>query len=307
MIMDKSSIWVSLNGEILEGKKAKISIFDRGFLFGDSVYEVTRSYQGVFYLFDEHLDRLENSAHMIAMSLDWSRERFKEEIIKLVDTVKDKFPESTDFYIRIIVTRGEGEIHLDPAMSEGNQVVMILKPFGGNPAEWWAKGVSLKISSVLRNHPKALHPNAKSGNYLNNILALREAKKEDFFDAVLLDSMGRVTESTTSNIWIVKDGILKTPPLDVGILRGITREKVIEYASRLGVPCEETHLFKEDLLSAEECFLTSSTKEILPVAYVDNHDMSSSCPGVVASSLQKAYSEGVQEFCAKKKQEGQII
>jgi len=191
---------VNINGDLFPPSDAKISIFDRGFLFGDSVYEVTRSYDGVIFLLEEHLNRLWNSARLLSMTIPWSKEQLKDEIKKAIKHLKLK-----NVYIRLIVTRGEGEINLDPQASHNHNFIIIVKEQKDNPSWWYDDGVSLHIPDVMRNPQKALDPNIKSGNYLNNVMALIKAKEKNAFDAVMLNKDGMITEGSVSNIWMIKN------------------------------------------------------------------------------------------------------
>ncbi len=269
---------ISINGQICSQEDAKVSVFDRGFLYGDSVYEVTEVRNGKIGFLKEHLARLENSALKMHMILQNTHKEF-EDLIKEVSTKLHEAGHER-CYIRVIVTRGEGEITLDPKAAQKQNVIIIGKELAENPTSWYDDGVEVIISSTLRNPVKSMDPNIKSGNYLNNILAYNEAREAGYFDAVMLNQDGNVTECTTSNIWIVKDGVFKTPPIAAGLLKGITRENVIKILAAHKIPFEEANISGSELKDADECFLTSSTKYLVPIVKVDHSSIGNGKPGV---------------------------
>lgn len=256
---------VNINGEIVNAKEAKISIFDRGFLYGDSIYEVTYAKDYSLLFFEEHLDRLEKSAKLINMHLFTSREEIKQEALKTLKASQIK-----DAYMRIIVTRGETEITLDPNASYKNNLVIIVKKKPAYPERLYKQGINLAIVSILRNDKMATDPNAKSGNYLNNVMAIAEAKKLGADDALMINKDGQVTEGTTFNIWMFKNGYWVTPPSASGLLEGITRKRVLEICQEYHYPLKVENFSTEELLSAEEVFITSSTRSIMPVHKIND-------------------------------------
>ncbi len=285
---------VNINGTLLKGDEAKISVFDRGFLLGDSVYEVTRTYESIPFLLKEHLDRLWRSAEQISLPISYSPEQIKVEIDKCIKELA-----IPNIYLRIIITRGSGEIGLDPDLSPTNNLVIIAKEQLEYPKWWYEQGVSFVVANTLRNPKNSLDPNIKSGNYLNNVMAYMEAKKLGAFDAIMLNQEGHVTEGTTSNIWIVKNNILKTPPPKAGLLMGITRHKLIELAKNNKINIKEENFDVDELLNAEEAFLTSSTKEIVPITKINNKEIGNGMPGKVTNQLRKIYSDFVKEDLSK--------
>ena len=256
---------ININGKIVDAKDAKVSIFDRGFLYGDSIYEVTYSKDYSLSFFDEHLDRLEKSAHLIKMKLFTSRAEIKEEALKTLRKSKIK-----NAYIRIILTRGETELTLDPNSSFKNNLVIIVKSKPKYPERFYNPGVNLAIVSILRNDKLATDPNAKSGNYLNNVMAIDEARKSGADDALMINKDGQITEGTTFNIWMYKSGHWITPPSTSGLLEGITRKKVIQICTAQNIPFKVENFSTEDLLTAEEVFITSSTRSIMPVHRIND-------------------------------------
>ena len=280
---------VFINGEITSPQQAKISVFDRGFLFGDSVYEVTRSYNGTLAFIDEHLDRLTRSAEQIALSIPYSKVELKQLIEELMIKISSK-----DNYVRIILTRGEGKIGLDPGNAGKANLIIIMSALPKNPEWWYREGVKFIISTVMRNDPKSLDPNIKSGNYLNNVLAMIEAKKQDAFDAFMLNRSGLVTEGTTNNVWIVKNKKITTPPLSDGILAGITRTTLLSLLKESDLKFEEESISVERLKDADEVFITSSTKEVVPVTQIDGTNVGAGKPGEIFQEVRKIYSAYIQ-------------
>ncbi|MCB9062240.1 MAG: aminotransferase class IV [Halobacteriovoraceae bacterium] len=270
--------------DLRKGEDAKISVFDRGLLFGDSVYEVTRTYRKIPFLFEEHLDRLWRSAEQIYMPIQYSRQEIYDECQKLIDSFDNQ-----EVYLRIMVTRGEGAIGLDPDLAGTNNLIIFARIQEENPKWWYEKGVNMAITDIIRNPKKATDPNIKSGNYLNNMLAYIKAKKKGAFDAIMLNNEGLVTEGTTSNIWMVKQGKLFTPPVGVGILEGITRKKVLEICKENKIEAIEKNFHKDELIAADEAFLTSSTKEIVPITQVDAVNIKDGVPGKLTMRLMDLY------------------
>ena len=277
---------VNINGDILETQDAKISVFDRGFLFGDSVYEVTRTYGRKIFLWPEHWARMQYSARRIGMELPVTGEQLLRETLKLLE----KF-DVDDAYIRWVVSRGEGEIGLDPALAGQGNFVIFVRPLTENPQWWYQKGVSLLISGVHRNAIEALDPNIKSGNYLNNMMAIKEARERGFFDAIMLNSQGVITEGTTFNFWLVEGQSVLTPPMESGILRGITREKLLEIIAESDLQLREEFLRPEQAYGASECFITSSTKELVPVVQLDDQKIGRGAPGPVYQQLHQRFQQ----------------
>lgn len=262
---------VNINGVITSPEQANISVFDRGFLYGDSIYEVTYSEDSCLIFFHDHLERLYNSAAILGMSIFLSRDNIISESIKTLKASK-----LTRAYIRIIITRGETEIGLDPSNSFKNNLIIIVKPQPIYPETQYEHGLKLLLSNVVRNNRMALDPNAKSGNYLNNVLAIKEAKNQGFDDAIMLNNNGKITEGTSFNIWAVKNNIVYTPPVSSGLLRGITREKTIDVANKNSITLDHSELDADFIFNADEVFITSSTKGIMPVSQISEHKFGSS-------------------------------
>ncbi len=285
------NIIINMNGEIFTNQDAKISVLDRGFLYGDSVYEVIRTYNGIPFLLDDHLKRLWHSASKIGLHIDLTPEQITQEINKTLAELEDE-----NAYIRVVITRGEGPITLDPTTSEKNNVVVIVKPLPENPKQWYEKGVSVIIANVLRVDRLAVDPNIKSGNYLNNIMAVREAKNQGAFDAIMLNNEGYVTEGSTHNIWMIKNNTVFTPPLKAGILEGITRKAVLLLASQNKIAVEQRNITPDELINADEAFLTATTKEIVPITEIDNSYVKDGRPGHLTRKLMVIYKNYIKQL-----------
>lgn len=275
---------VNLDGALVAPEQAVISVFDRGFLYGDSVYEVVRTYGGVAFELDAHLQRLENSAELIGLALPWPRERIAGETRRTIEASGN-----AEAYARVIVTRGAGEIGLDPGLARDGRVIIIAKELVVPPPETYESGVRVALVGVRRNLREAIDPAAKTGNYLNNVLAMRQARECEAFEALMLDRDGRVTEATTANVFVVHGGELSTPPLAVGILEGVTRRVVLELARGLGILAREAELWPAQLLAADEVFITGTTRELVPVVAVCEggieHRIGAGRPGPITQRL----------------------
>lgn len=286
---------INVNGQILNPDEAKVSVFDRGFLYGDSLYEVVRSYHGEFFLIDEHLKRLEKSADLCRMSLGQSPSVYKNEIYRTFQIFRTQPQnEKVEAYARIIVSRGVGRIGFDlSCLLSTTQYVIIVQPIETPTPDQYKKGTHLRVVERLRNDRRALDPAMKSGNYLNSVLAYLEAGSEDFSDALMCNSEDHITEGTTFNIFYVKRGIVATPPIDVGILDGITRRRVLQQANALSIPTREVRFPKERLYEADEVFLTSSIKEVFAVTRIDRRKVGSGSPGPITRKLHDAYRKSI--------------
>lgn len=255
---------VAINGEVFKPQDAKISVFDRGFLFGDAIYEVTRSYNRIFFQIEPHIERLYKSAQSIGMDLGKTQAQMIEHIYNIYKKV-----DCDDVYMRIQVSRGDGPIGMSPTLVERPNEVIIIYPFVQIDKKYYEEGAKIYVTDRLRNTKKALDPNIKSGNYLNNVLAYSEGEKVGAMETFMVNSQGFITEGTTSNIFMIKGNTLITPPRSFDILVGITRGIVIELAQNLGYQVEEKGFDLAALQGADEVFLTSSTREIVPIREVN--------------------------------------
>jgi len=271
------NLLVNVNGEI--APTASIPVLDRGFLYGDSVYEVVRTFNGKPFALQEHLDRLRQSAAYCYLEVPWSDAQIGEEVDKTL-----RQADLTEAYIRIVVTRGaEPEISLQPGPEIQPSLIIIVKAITPEPA-LNPKGTHLCLLSRLRNDQQALSPAAKTGNYLNNILAQIEATHQGADDALMLNARGELTEATTSNLWLVEKGVVRTPAVETGILHGITRYFLLQILREHQIPHEEAVLKPESLWTAEEGFLSSSVRLIMPIAKIDDYRLPQ-CPGKLTQFL----------------------
>lgn len=282
------SVMVNINGRLLDQEHAVISVFDHGFLYGEGIYEVLRTYDGVPFLFDRHMRRLRNSGAMLRLELPVSDAEVERRFLETVSAA-GLGTDGREAYIRILVTRGVGEISYDPAPCQEPSIVIITKPHVDAPASAYTDGVMVSLVGVLRNHPGTVNPLIKSNNLLNNALGNQEALRKGAFEAVMRNYRGEIAECSQSNIFIVKGGVALTPPTDAGLLVGITREFLFEVAKEIGVPMREQVLQEADIFGADECFLTSTTRELVPIVRVDQHVIGSGKPGTVTSTLLEAF------------------
>jgi branched-chain amino acid aminotransferase len=288
---------VNVDGDLLAPGEAKVSVFDRGFLYGDSVYEVVRTYGGRPFELDAHLARLAHSADRIALQLRWTARRTAEEVHRTLVAARGGDPPDLDAapwnlgerYVRIVMTRGAGEIGLDPALAVDPRAIVIVQPLRGPPVRAYEEGVKVALAGLRRASPRAVDPTAKTGAHLSHVLAVREARAAGAHEALLLDDGGFVTEGSSSNVFAVRHGRLATPPLAAGILEGVTRGVVLRLARRLGVEVDEVALRPEDLEGAEEAFITSTVREIVPVVRIGERTVGAGRPGPVTRRLHGAF------------------
>ena len=292
-------MYVYLNGKIVPSKEAVVSVFDHGFLYGDGVYETLRVYDGVIFELEEHLQRLFRSAILIGLNIPLEINALKVSIYEtlIANTLRNA-------YIRLTVSRGRGDIGLDPDLCAEPTIVIIVQEFKEYPKAFYGKGINLIIAETRRNLKEALDPRIKSLNFLNNILAKIEAKKRGVYEALMLNIYGKLTEGTISNLFFYKDSILCTPSLDCGILDGITRGLVIDLAKREDLRVKEGKFRIKDLYSAEEVFLTNTTMEVMPVSKIDDQKYA---VGGIAKLLRKAYRQEVKAYVSNTKAQGPSI
>ena len=263
----RHNAYININGIIYPPEDAKISVFDRGFLFGDSIYEVTHSQSNHLYFLDEHISRLFESAKIISLKMDKSKNEIISEIIKTIRISNYK-----NNYIRVIITRGEGPLNLDPTVELKNNMIIIVKEFIPPKRELYINGINLLVPSILRNSSKSTNPEAKTGNYLNNIMAINEAKKIGFDDALMINEAQEITEGSTFNIFFFKKNILYTPHSQSGLLRGITRAKIIEVCHQNNINLIETNIDKNFIKDIDEAIICSSTRGVMPVSTIKLDD-----------------------------------
>jgi branched-chain amino acid aminotransferase len=282
------TILVSIDGRIVPPEEAKIPVFDRGFLYGDSIYEVIRTHFGVPFALEEHLERLGSSARLLGIELPLDARCIRTEIQTLLSRAQH-----AESYIRIIVTRGEGEIDLDPGAARTPHTVIIMQPLRPLDPRMVEHGVSVLLVPWGRSPSGAVPDGSKTGNYLANLMALGRARREGHQEAILLNAQGHVAEGASSNVFTIRSGIVATPSLSTGILAGITRSIVIDELGDLGLEARETTLTPGDLYDADEVFLTSTLRDVLPVVRVDDRTIGSGRPGRESIRIRTAYLDHV--------------
>ena len=275
-----SSQWIYLGGEFVNKNEAVVSVYDHGFLYGDGVFEGIRTYEGNIFKLDEHLDRLYDSAKSIMLHIPYEKEEL-EAII--AETVRKNKLETA--YIRVVVSRGAGNLGLDPASCSNPRVVVIAEALALFPKELYERGVRLASVSSRRNRPDVLPPQVKSLNYLNNILVKMEANQAGVDEALMLNDQGYVTEGSADNIFIVKKGTIYTPPTYLGALEGITRNAIMDLAEEEGYTVKEQPFTRHDVYVADEVFLTGTAAEVIAVVEVDQRKVGDGSPGVVTNHL----------------------
>ena len=284
------SLKVNIGGKYFEKADAKISVYDHGLLYGDGIFEGIRSYSGHVFRLAEHVDRLYDSAKAIHLTIPISREAMEQVVL---DTLA--INNLTDAYIRLIVTRGSGSLGLDPRKTTDPQIICITDSISLYPAELYEHGLKIITAGTMRNHPAALNPRIKSLNYLNSILAKIEATNAGCLEALMLNHKGEVGECTGDNIFIIRGGELHTPSVDSGILEGITRDAVMEIARTAGIRVVERTMDRHDIYTADECFLTGTAAEVIPVVECDGRPIGDGKPGPITKDLLTRFHRLVRE------------
>ena len=280
---------VFINGKFVAKEKAMVSVFDHGLLYGDGVFEGIRAYNGRVFKLNEHVDRLFYSAKAILLKLPMSPKAICEAVLETC-----RRNGLRDGYIRLVVTRGAGTLGLDPNRCKNPQVIIIADRIQLYPKAFYEKGLKIVTVPTTRNHPNAVNPAIKSLNYLNNILAKIEASNAGCVEAIMLNHEGFVAECTGVNIFILKHGRVLTPPFAAGALQGITRGVAIELAGELGIEVAEPNLTRYDLYNADECFITGTAAEVVPVVKIDGRLIGNGRPGRKTVKFIKAYADLTQ-------------
>ena len=276
---------IYLNKELVDKKDAKVSVFDHGYLYGDGVFEGIRVYGKLIFKLKEHIDRLYESAHTLMLKIPMTKAEMTKAVIKTLQANKLK-----DAYIRLIVSRGEGDLGLDPRKcKDKGTVVIIADKINLYPKELYQKGMSIITVPTLRNVPEALNAQIKSLNYLNNILAKIEATNRGYQEALMLNNFGFVAECTGDNIFLIRDGKLITPPSSMGILKGVTRDSVIAMAKKMKIAVCEDIFTRHEIYNSDECFLTGTAAEIIPVVKVDERLIGSGKPGGITKRIMTEF------------------
>jgi branched-chain amino acid aminotransferase len=277
-----TKVWI--NGKLFDKADAKVSVYDHGLLYGDGVFEGLRIYNGKVFRLKEHIDRLYESARHIWLEVPLAREQLTDAVVSTVQANNKK-----DGYIRLVVTRGAGSLGLDPRKTAEPQIIIIVDDITMYPPELYENGMEIVTAATIRNHPNALNPRIKSLNYLNNIMAKIEAIRAGCHEAIMLNPNGEIAECTGDNIFLVKRGVLRTPPIYAGILEGVTRNAVIELAKTANIVVQEITLTRHDVYAADECFLTGTAAEVIPITKCDGRTIGTGKPGPITRQLRERF------------------
>ena len=277
-------IW--LDGKLLDQADAKVSVFDHGLLYGDGVFEGIRVYDGRIFELEAHLRRLYESAKLIRLEISLDKTELVAAITKTVEANG-----VIDGYIRLVVTRGIGDLGLNPFLCKKSTLIIIADKIQPYPEELYETGMKIISAETLRNHPLSIPPQLKSLNYINNIIAKIEALDNDVPEAIMYNHAGYVAEATVDNVFIVTDGVICTPPLDAGVLEGITRNLVINLATQEDIEVLEKNLKRSDLYACDELFLTGTAAEVIGIVEIDGRTIGDGKPGPVTKRLRAKFFE----------------
>lgn len=295
--MEHDYIQANTGGRLHDAREPSVAPLNRGFLYGDAIYEVWRTYFGVLFAWEEHWERLTSSAAALELKLPWSKEEIFEQIRRTTAELEARGDSSGEVYVRLQITRGGGPIGLDPSLADRPDYVILVRRNQDLTADQLHNGLCLSVArEFCRNDRRTLDPSWKTGNYLNNLLCLREARARGADEAVIMNLAGEITEAAVSNIYFVHDGAVVTPAMDSGLLGGITRRLLIQrVAAEAGVEVREARLTTSALVEMQECFLSSTTKDVAPVASIDGQrfDVSS---GSVGRRLKMAFAEYARDY-----------
>jgi branched-chain amino acid aminotransferase len=276
---------VYVNGRIAPAAEAVIPVYDHGFLYGEGIYETLRTYEGVPFLYDRHVARLRASAAHLALDVPFTDEALLDAIHQTVAAAGDM----DEAYIRVLLTRGVGELTYDLRSTPAPSLVIIVKPLDETPARMWTDGITISLVSILRNHPGSVNPIIKSNNLLNNALAMQEANRRGGEEGLMCNYRGELSECSQSNFFLVRGGVALTPRTQAGLLEGITRAFLFDVGRDVGVEVKDGTLRPEDLLTADEAFITSTTRELSPVTRIDDRKVGDGRPGPVTIELLEGY------------------
>ncbi|MEM6911268.1 MAG: branched-chain-amino-acid transaminase [Verrucomicrobiota bacterium] len=277
---------VYVDGEFYEKEEAKLSVFDHGLLYGDGIFEGIRFYNGRVFQLEAHIDRLFDSAKAIVLKMPWTKADLVEATL---ETIRQNALQ--DGYVRLVITRGEGGLGLNPYLCPKPSIFIIAASIQLYPEECYTNGLTVATCATRRNTPGALSPAVKSLNYLNNVLAKIEALNANAQEGLMLNEQGYVAECTGDNIFIVREGVVLTPPVSQGSLRGITRQAILEIVAELGIKLREEVLTRYDIFTADECFLTGTAAEALPVVKLDAREIGDGKPGPITWQCIEAFRE----------------
>jgi branched-chain amino acid aminotransferase len=286
---------VYVNGTITPADKAVVPVYDHGFLYGEGVYETLRTYNRVPFLFEQHCRRLRASARHIALDVPFSDLELRRSVDGTVAAAGDVH----EAYIRVLLTRGVGELTYDLAATPTPSLVIIVKPFDEPPPRVFDEGIRISLVSILRNHPGSVNPIIKSNNLLNNALAMQEAHRRGAEEGLMCNYRGELSECSQSNFFMVRDGVALTPASEAGLLEGITRDFIFDVGDAVGVPVKKTTLFPADLETAQEAFITGSTRELSPVVRIDDRAIGDGRPGPITRTLLEGFRRLARELTAR--------
>ena len=286
---------VNVNGNISDAARAVVPVFDHGFLYGEGIYETLRTYNQVPFLLERHLQRLRASAAAINLEVPLT----DDEIVARIDATCAAVSAGGERYIRLMVTRGAGDLSYDPRVCGPPTMIVLVKPFAPTPDAVRERGIAIVVSPVIRNHPAAIDPRIKSNNLLNNALAMQDALRRGAAEALMRNHRGEFSECSQSNFFLVRGGAVLTPPPEAGLLEGVTRDFVLEMAREAGVPARHAVLRDADLAAADEIFITSTTREVLAVTAVDGRPVGPGTPGPVTRTLTARFRARAAELVAR--------
>ena len=292
---------VYVNGTITPADQAVIPVYDHGFVYGEGVYETLRTYNRIPFLYDRHMRRLRASAAALQLDVPFDDDTLR---VWIEDTmaVARRLPDSLgEAYIRILLTRGVGELSYDLKATPAPSLIIIVKPFDEPPARVFDEGIKIALVSVLRNHPGSVNPIIKSNNLLNNAIAMQEAHRKSGEEALMCNYRGELSECSQSNFFLVRDGVALTPRSASGLLEGLTRGFLFEVGCDVGVVVEEATLRPEDLGTAQEAFITGSTRELTPVVRIDDRVIGTGRPGPVTRNLLEGFRKKAWELSAQQR------
>lgn len=281
---------IYIDGKFYPESEAKISVFDHGLLYGDGVFEGIRFYNGCVFRLEEHLQRLWDSARSICLDVPISRAEMTEALLESI-----RKNDMREGYIRLLLTRGVGNLGLNPAQCKKPSVIIIVAAIALYPKEMYEKGLSVVTCATRRTNPASLNPAVKSLNYLNNVMARIEANLAGADEALMLNDAGNVAECTADNVFVIKNGHIFTPPISAGALRGITRAVAFEIAAELGIRIKETDITRHDVFVADECFLTGTAAEVIPVIRADGRSIGTGKPGPISRRMIARFREITRE------------
>lgn len=283
---------VYVNGTIAPADQAVVPVYDHGFVYGEGVYETLRTYNRVPFLYERHMRRLRQSADRLMLGVPFDDATLLKWIHQTIDAAGDL----KEAYIRVLLTRGVGDLNYDPKSTPRPTTVIIVKPFEAPPARVFTDGIRISLVDMLRNHPKSVNPLIKSNNLLNNALAMQAAYRAGAEEALMCNYRGELTECSQANFFMVRGGAALTPKSDAGLLEGVTRAFIFELGYELGIDVSEETLYPKDLETADEMFITSTTRELSPVVNVDGRQVGPGKPGPVTQRLLERYQSRAQEL-----------